>query len=55
MSPHRTKSMRNKVIGEEWIYLERNTLYIQTVGHVRRLETPKYGVISFYGLGNFIG
>ena len=27
----------------------------QSVGHLRRWEAPKYGVVSFYGLGNFIG
>ena len=36
MSHHRMESVRDKVIGRKWIYLERNTLYRQTVGHVRR-------------------
>ena len=48
-------SERDKVLGKKWIYLERYTLHRQSVGHLRRREAPKYGVVSFYGLGNFIG
>ena len=33
----------------------RNTLHRKSMGHLRRQETRKYGVVSFYGLGNFIG
>ena len=34
---HRGKnSVRDKVIGKEWTYLERNTLHRQSVGHLRR-------------------
>ena len=55
MSPCRKKSVRDKVIGKKWIYLERSTLHRQSVGHLRRREVPKYGVVSFYGLGSFIG
>ena len=43
------------MIGKKWIYLERNTLYRQSVGHLRGERTSKYGTVSFYGLGNFIG
>ena len=42
-------------LGKKWIYLERNTLHRQSVGHLRRSDPPKYGVASFYGLSNFIG
>ena len=55
MSHCRKNSVRDKVIGKKWIYLERNTLHRQSVGHLRRQESPKYSVVSFYGLGNFIG
>ena len=29
-------SMRHKVIGKKWIYLERNTFCRQNMGHLRR-------------------
>ena len=29
-------SVRDKVIGKKWTYLERNTLHRQSVGHLRR-------------------
>ena len=38
---------------KKWIYLERNIFHRQTVGHLRRQETLKYGIVSFGGLGNF--
>ena len=41
-------------IGKKRIYL-RETFHRQIVGHLRRQEAPKYGVVSFYGLGNFKG
>ena len=34
MSHHRTKSVRDKVIGKEWTYIERNTLHRQGVEHL---------------------
>ena len=55
MSHRRKNSVRDKVIGKKWIYLERNTLHRQSVGHLRRREALTYGMVSFYGLGNFIG
>ena len=55
MSQYRKNSVRYKVIGKKWIYLERNTLHRQIVGHLRKKEAPKNGVPSFYGLSNFIG
>ena len=36
MSHCRKNSVRDKVIGKKWIYLERNTLHRQSVGHLRR-------------------
>ena len=47
--------MRDQVIGKKWIYLDRNTFYRWSVGHLRRQEALKYGVVSFYGVGNVIG
>ena len=38
MSYHRKNSVRDKVIGKKWIYLERNTLHRQSVGHFKRWE-----------------
>ena len=55
MSHHRRNSVRDKVMGKKWIYLERYTFHRQNVGHLRRQEAPKHGVVSFYGLHNFIG
>ena len=55
MSQHRRNSARGKVIGKKWIYLERHTFHRQSVDHLRRRETPKYGVVSFIGVSNFIG
>ena len=49
-----TKEFRDEVIGKNQIYLERNTLHRQSVGHLGRQEALKYGVVSFYKLGNFI-
>ena len=34
MSHHRKNSVRDKVIGKEWTYLERNTLHRQWVEHL---------------------
>ena len=33
---------------KKWIYLERNTLYRQNMGHLRMQETPKYGIVLWY-------
>ena len=32
----RKNSVRGKVIGKKWIYLERDTLHRKRVGHLRR-------------------
>ena len=56
MSHGRKNSVRDKVIGKKWIYLERNTLHRQCGPSQRvSLAVPKFGVVSYYGLGNFIG
>ena len=49
------KEFSDKVIGKEWIYLERNTLHRQDVASSKGVRALKVGVISFYGLGNFTG
>ena len=36
MSYCRKNSVRDKVIGKKWIYLEKNTLHRQSMGHPRR-------------------
>jgi len=33
-------SVRDKVIGKRWVYLERHALHTQSVGHGRRQEQP---------------
>ena len=54
MSHHRKDSKRDKVIGEKWIHLERNTLYrVWAISEGERV--PAYRVVNIYGLGNFIG
>ena len=53
MSPHRKPLVRDKVIDKKWIYLERDTLH--RIWSISEAEALKYGVVSFYGLGNFIG
>ena len=56
MSHHRKNSVRDKVMGKKWIYLERSALHSQTVGHLRRWERHQdMGLSVFIGLGNFIG
>ena len=56
MSHHRKYSVRDKVIGKKWIYLERNTLHRQSVDRLRRQERPQVmGFSVFIGVGNFIG
>ena len=54
MSHHRKDSKRDKVIGEKWIHLERNTLYrVWAISEGERV--PAYRVVNIYRLGNFIG
>ena len=57
MSHHRQNSVRDKVIVKKWLYSESNILYRQSVGALQTVKTeaPKCGVVSFHGLGNFIG
>ena len=56
MSHHRKNSVGDKVIGKKWIYLERNTLHRQSVGHLgRREQDLGVGLSFFTGAGNFIG
>ena len=54
ISHHRKNSVRDKVIVKKYIYLEKYTGR-KRVGHFRRHESSKYGVIYFYGLDDFIG
>ena len=58
MSHHRKNSVREKVIGKKWIHSdsEGSTLHRQSVGRHREWVCPwNWGMVSFYGLGNFIG
>ena len=45
MSYHRKNSVRDKVIGKKWIYLERNTLHRQSVGHRRKKKQPETPIL----------
>ena len=48
---HRKNSVRDNVIGKNWIYLE-----TKCIVHLRRQEQSlKYGIVSFHALSNFIG
>ena len=40
MSPCRKDSVKDKMMAKKLIYLERNTLHRQSVGHLRRGEWP---------------
>ena len=56
MSHRRKNSVREKVIGKTWIYLEGNTPHRQSVDHLRRPEWHQgMGLSVFIGVGNFIG
>ena len=56
MSHHRKNSVREKVLGTKWTYLERKTLHRQNVGLSKMVRVAlKYCMVSFLGLGNFIG
>ena len=56
MSHHMKNSVRDTVIGKKWIYLERDTLHVQACRLSQRANAAsECGVVSFYGLGNFIG
>ena len=55
MSHHRKNSVRDKAIGKQWIYLERNTLCRQGGPSQKVRVASKGDVIRFYGLSNFTG
>ena len=55
MSHCRKNSVRDRVIGKKLIYSERNIHHRQSMGHLRRREALKYVVVSFHGMGKFIG
>ena len=45
MSHHRKNSVRDNVIAKKWIFLERNALQRQSLGHLRgRLWQPQNGL-----------
>ena len=56
MSHHRKNSVTDKVIGKKWIYsdTERSTLQTECGPSQRVNAAAKFGVVSFYKLGNFI-
>ena len=51
MSHLRKNSVRDKVIGKKWIYLERNTPQTECGPSQEIRKAPGYGVISFYRSG----
>ena len=55
ISHHRKNSLRGKEIGKEWIYLEKNTLNTECGLSQKVRGASEYGLVSFYGLGNFTG
>ena len=56
MSHCRKNSVRDKVIGKKWTYSDREKRTPQTeCGPSQRAHAAsKFGVVSFYRLGNFI-
>ena len=56
MSHHRKNSVTDKVIGKKCIYsdTERSTLQTECGPSQRANAAAKFGVVSFYKLGNFI-
>ena len=44
----RRKSVRDKVIGKKWIYLEKNIFHRQSVDHLRRSEWPIGKLLTNY-------
>ena len=56
MSHGRKSSVRDKVIGKKWIYLEKKHTPQTGCGPSHEVRgASKYGIVSFYELGNFIG
>ena len=54
MSPCRKKSVSHSVIGKKWIYLE--TPPQTECGPSQKVRAaPRYGMVSFHRVGNFIG
>ena len=51
MSHHRKNSVRDKVIGKKWIYLEIHTPQTESGPHQKVRKEPGYGVVSFYRSG----
>ena len=50
-SHHRKNSVRDKVIGKKWIYLERNTPQTKCGPSQKVTVAPGYRVVSFYRSG----
>ena len=54
MSHHRKSSVRDRVTGTRWVYLQRNILHREITGHLRRRELSQgTGLSVFVGVGNF--
>ena len=49
MSYHGENSVREKVTGKKWIYLDRNTLHRQYASSQKGRVASKYGVVIFMG------
>ena len=55
MSHHRNNSVRDKVIGKEWVYSDSKRSALHRVWAVAEgSAAAKCGMVSFYGLDNFI-
>ena len=55
MSHCRKNSVRDKVMGKKWIYLERNTLHRVWAISEGEKGTGVWGLSVFIGVGSFIG
>ena len=51
MSGHRKNSVRDKVIGKKWFYLERNTSETECEPSLKVRAASGCKVVSFYGGG----
>ena len=56
MSCCRKHSLRDKVIGKKYVCLETHfTVRVWAISEGEKNHALKYGMVNFYGPGNFIG
>ena len=56
MSCRRKHSLRDKVMGKKYVCLETHfTVRVWAISEGEKNHALKYGMVNFYGPGNFIG